>query len=75
MSEDGIACRSCGTRIRFRKAPRLGQQLACLKCGTRLEVIGVSPLEVDWAFDAPIDETTSDVVADDVAGEPGLAIA
>jgi lysine biosynthesis protein LysW len=74
MSESTIACRSCGRRLRFRRAPRLGQQLVCPKCGTRLEVIGVTPLEVDWAFDAPIDEASSEVVSDDLAGEPGLAV-
>lgn len=74
MNEEAIACRSCGTRIRFRKAPRLGQHLTCPQCGTRLEVIGVGPVEIDWSFEAPLDEAATDVVADDLAGEPGLAI-
>jgi len=64
-----VVCRSCGREIQFRRAPRLGQRLTCPACGTQLEVIGLSPLEVDWAFDEPIGEIASEVVVEDSEGD------
>lgn len=75
MAEEGVFCRSCGSGIRLRQSSRVGQQVACPKCGTRLEIIGLNPIELDWAFDAPIDESSSDVLADDPAGGPGMLVA
>ena len=47
-------CPECGTRIRLR-SPRLGQQIQCRECDTILEVVGLSPLELDWSFDEGYD--------------------
>lgn len=75
MAGDDVNCRSCGERIGLRKPPALGQRLSCPRCGTRLEVIGVNPVELDWAFDAPIEESSADLMSEDLSGEPGLAAA
>lgn len=44
-------CPECDTRVMFYQLPRLGQQVVCLQCSTRLEVVEVSPIELDWAYD------------------------
>ena len=64
-----LACRSCGREIRLRRAPRLGQRFACPRCGTQLEVIGLVPLEVDWAFDEPIEESASEIAVEDLPAD------
>jgi lysine biosynthesis protein LysW len=67
-----VTCRSCGREIRLRRGPQLGQRLACPACGTQLEVIGLTPLEVDWAFDQPIGEAVSETMSEDAASEANL---
>lgn len=49
-------CPDCNSEIRFRKAPHLGQLVTCHNCQTSLEVVRRNPLELDWAFEDPIDE-------------------
>jgi lysine biosynthesis protein LysW len=44
-------CPECDARIFFERPPDLGQMLECPECGTRLEVIRLSPIELDWAGD------------------------
>jgi lysine biosynthesis protein LysW len=66
-----VTCRSCGREIALRREPQLGSRLVCPGCGTKQEVIGLAPLEVDWAFDEPLGEAASDVLADDAALEGG----
>ncbi len=43
-------CPECDSRIRL-NTPRLGQRIQCRECGTALEVVVLTPLELDWAFD------------------------
>ncbi len=45
------ACPECDADIVFTKAPFLGQKKTCPVCHTELEVIGLSPLELDWAYE------------------------
>lgn len=47
-------CPDCDSRIKL-KSPRLGQKVTCHTCGTVLEIIGTSPVELDWAFDEGLD--------------------
>jgi lysine biosynthesis protein LysW len=68
-----VNCRSCGRDIRLRREPNVGTRLTCPGCGTNLEVIGLSPLEVDWAFEEPIAETASELLADGAEAESGRA--
>lgn len=62
-----VLCPSCGNNLRFRKDPLAGSRLTCPSCGTHLEVLATSPLELDWAFEDPIQEQLSlgDVEIDD----------
>ena len=44
-------CPECETKIRFPKPPQLSETLTCHECGETLQVISLSPLELDWAYD------------------------
>lgn len=43
-------CPDCDAKLVV-NVVRLGQKLTCPYCDTELEVIGVDPLELDWASD------------------------
>jgi lysine biosynthesis protein LysW len=45
------SCPECDADIHFRKEPSEGQRLSCPNCGAYLEVIGLSPIELDWVYD------------------------
>jgi lysine biosynthesis protein LysW len=44
-------CPECDAKITVGRDPSEGQQVSCPQCGAYLMVVGVSPLELDWAFD------------------------
>lgn len=48
-------CPDCDANLRL-KSVRLGQQITCRECGTILEVVELNPIELDWAFDEPVEE-------------------
>ena len=58
----------------MRREPQIGSRWVCPGCGTKLEVIGLTPLEVDWAFDEPLAEASSDVLLDDSGADSGLTV-
>ena len=68
-----VTCQSCGREMRLRRPPALGLRLVCPGCGTKLEVIGLTPLEVDWAFDDPLGEVASEILMEDSGAESDLA--
>ena len=49
-------CPACGADIYFRKRPRINQRVTCRQCSSLLEVLELSPLELDWAFEDPLDD-------------------
>jgi alpha-aminoadipate carrier protein LysW len=51
-----IFCIDCDEQITLSARPNLGQRIVCPHCGTELEVIGVDPIELDWAYDMSWDE-------------------
>jgi lysine biosynthesis protein LysW len=53
-------CPSCGSETRLGEAPGLGTRTSCVACGAYLEVIGLSPTVLDWAFDQPEGELEYD---------------
>lgn len=53
-------CPACGTKLRFQAEPKLGEFVVCEECGTELEVIQLSPIKLDWAFEEPFDEEYDD---------------
>jgi lysine biosynthesis protein LysW len=44
-------CIECEATLNLGKAPHKGQRISCFKCGADLEVVGLSPIELDWAYD------------------------
>ena len=44
-------CPECETKIRFPQAPQMGETLTCHECGEALQVVSLSPLELDWAYE------------------------
>lgn len=55
LKKETAYCPDCDASLRL-KSVRLGQQISCRECGTLLEVVGMNPVELDWAFDEPIEE-------------------
>lgn len=49
-------CPSCDTRVRFDKPPKMGQFVTCPECENMLEVVRLSPLKLDWAFEEPFED-------------------
>jgi lysine biosynthesis protein LysW len=49
-------CPACDTRIRLKTTSRLGQFVTCPECENMLEIINLSPVKFDWAFDEPFEE-------------------
>lgn len=54
-TEVGI-CPGCGARIRFQTKVQVGEFIICDECGDELEIIGLSPIKLDWAFEDPFDD-------------------
>ncbi len=52
-------CPDCDESISLRN-PKVGQVMDCLHCDTELEVVGLDPLELDWAYASSDDEDWGD---------------
>jgi DNA-directed RNA polymerase subunit RPC12/RpoP len=70
-----VPCPSCGRSLHFRKATQAGARLTCPGCGTRLEVLATTPMELDWAFDGPIQDQVEPLpeALDELDIDDGLA--
>lgn len=44
-------CPACSAEVRFRKTPYMGQYKICADCDTELEVVNLSPIELDLLDD------------------------
>lgn len=44
-------CPECDRGIEMGNNPHQGQMVTCQNCGAYLKVIGLSPIELDWADD------------------------
>jgi lysine biosynthesis protein LysW len=44
-------CPDCEEGISLGPRPRIGQRVTCPHCNAELEVVEISPLELDWAFE------------------------
>ncbi len=49
-------CPECQAEVRLRRAPHLGQKVTCYSCGAKLEITRKDPIELDWAFDDPLED-------------------
>lgn len=43
-------CPDCGQKIVIGPKPKKGQWVSCPHCNADLEIISISPLELDWAM-------------------------
>ncbi len=48
-------CPDCLTTIRFVANPELGQLVTCPECAEEFEVVGLSPLKIEWTYKDPDD--------------------
>lgn len=44
-------CPECDGDLRFQNSPRKGDKVTCRACGAYLEVVGLSPIELDWVLE------------------------
>lgn len=44
-------CPDCDGSVSLGPTPQIGQRVTCPHCDAELEVIEVSPPELDWAYD------------------------
>jgi len=58
-------CPECEAEIVIETKPAVGQQVTCPHCTAGLEVVHLSPLELDWAFVEGEDEWEDDDALDD----------
>jgi lysine biosynthesis protein LysW len=58
-------CPDCEEPIRLSLQPKVGQRITCRSCGAELEVIETSPLELDWAYDGPVEDWDEEEDDDD----------
>ena len=58
-------CLDCEAAVRLPEPLRIGQRIACAACGTEMEVVEISPLELDWAFEEPAGEWDGGTQNDD----------
>ncbi len=59
-------CPSCEEAVTFKGLPKLGLKVQCSHCDADLEVVELSPVELDWAYyDDDDDEEWDDEDWDD----------
>ncbi len=49
MSES--LCPECDSEVKLGKTVKLGQQARCGSCGADLEVVSLTPVELDWVLE------------------------
>jgi lysine biosynthesis protein LysW len=47
-------CLNCRNEIYLEAEVGVGQHIRCRKCGTELEIINLTPLELDWVYLEPM---------------------
>ncbi len=52
------ACPECHSEVPFESAPQLGERTECRTCRAVLEVVNLRPLELDWAFEEPLQKSS-----------------
>jgi lysine biosynthesis protein LysW len=53
-------CPACNLSIPVGTSPHKGQIVSCPKCRSQLEVVNLSPIELDWIYDEETDIDTYD---------------
>jgi lysine biosynthesis protein LysW len=52
-------CRACHSRIRFGERPEMFDLVSCPECDEVFEVVGLSPVQLDWPSDYGHDDEWS----------------
>jgi|YelNatPaOPRAMG01_1025707.scaffolds.fasta_scaffold186577_2 alpha-aminoadipate carrier protein LysW len=50
------SCPECGTTLDLEDPLQEGDWIICPQCQANLEVINLDPLELDWAYDEPLED-------------------
>jgi lysine biosynthesis protein LysW len=58
-------CPDCDGEINMSNSFKEGSLLTCSNCGAYLKVIGLSPTELDWAYDDSYAEDEAEYAYDD----------
>lgn len=58
-------CPDCDEAINFGSRVRIGQRVTCPHCAADLEVVEISPIELDWAYEDEDWEDEEDDQEDD----------
>ena len=53
-------CPECDAKVVVEFEPKIGHRVICRSCKSVLTVIRLMPLELDWAFVEPFEDTPSD---------------
>jgi len=58
-------CPDCDSTVDLGSTPKRGQTVTCGTCSAYLQVISVSPVELDWAYDDDEADTEYEFEYDD----------
>lgn len=53
-------CPECDAKVLVELEPKIGQRVMCRSCKSILTIIRLMPLELDWAFIEPFEDTPLD---------------
>ena len=53
MNTSAIFCIDCRQPISLESQPIEGEIITCTSCGADLEIVGLEPVELDWAYLEP----------------------
>ena len=56
------ACPECDADVVFNEMPNLEQRVVCAHCRAALIVIGLTPIELDWAYMEPLSDLRQDTM-------------
>jgi alpha-aminoadipate carrier protein LysW len=74
MEETGMthvgACPECDADVELSSAPKCGEIVRCPQCRAQLVIIGLRPIEFDWAFLGPTQDTPPSALGFGLVGRP-----
>lgn len=57
-------CPECDAEVHLPETSRCGDRVHCPRCRSQLAVIGLNPLELDWAFIGPTEGPSTEDAGD-----------
>jgi lysine biosynthesis protein LysW len=64
------ACPECDADVLVTDSPKIDQHIQCANCGSELVIIGLTPIELDWAFAEPFEVKPYNHRGHNSAGKP-----